>query len=164
MTVRRKTYNLAYARAFKIISNGKASIAVIASEHPFEMSNTRMESRPKARFIDPYSIIILSTSSEGEPIRHTQSHVQAVFDEETGRLTSYQCFADGAIFRGIQSKPTNKVDAVTKPRYLTDPPKSWTAKIEGKRIVGAVDKEQFKFEFETTIEDFKVPADPKPSD
>ncbi|MDB5345604.1 MAG: hypothetical protein JWP89_3981 [Schlesneria sp.] len=167
MTINRKKYKLTYVKAYRIKSDGKDSVAVIVSQKPFQMDKPKLFPSRKPddipRWIDLMSV---SVPTEFEQIRNVVPHLQAVFDEKTGKITSYQGWASGSTFMSVAEYVTVTVSVngkESKNKSFSDVSGSWTAKIEGNRIVGSgVCKDDspfvdlFDFEFNVLIEKLEV--------
>lgn len=169
MTIGPKTYKLTSVKAFRIKSDERDSIAVIVSQKPFEMSKPEILPSDNPRWIDLRSI---SLPTEVKEIRDVVPHLQAVFDEKTVKITSYQGWADGTTFMSTDGWQTitGSVNgsATQRKKRQRGVSGNWTAKIEGNRIVGSGahkddappsfpgTRTSFEFEFKSAIEQLDI--------
>lgn len=163
MTINRKKYRLVYVKAYKIKSDGKDSVAVIVSEKPFQLDKPKLFPNRKPddipRWIDLMSV---SKPTEFKQIRDVVPHLQAVFDEKTCKITSYQGWAGNTTFMSIAEYVTVSVNN-QESKSFSEVSGRWTAKLEGDRIIGSgVHKddspfsEWFDFEFDVPIEKLEL--------
>jgi hypothetical protein len=167
MTINRKKYKLTYVKAYRIKSDGKDSVAVIVSQKPFRMDKPKLFPSKKPddvpRWIDLMSV---SVPTDFEQIRDVVPHLQAIFDEKTGKITSYQGWANGTTFMSIAEYVTVTTSVNGKEsekKSFSEVSGNWTAKIEGDRIIGSgVHKDDspfadlFDFEFNVPIEKLEI--------
>jgi len=167
MTIGRKVYKFRSVKAYRIKSAGKDSIAVIASEKPFEMFRPSMWPPKEPRWIN---LSAISRPTEVEQIRDVVSHIQVVFDATTGKATSYygsaQRWASATVFQSSEGWDTQTISVGDKTEVIkqfSDVSGKWTAKIDDHRITGSgrnnpdvddvKEADRFNFEFDVAVDD-----------
>ena len=163
MIINRKKYKLTYVKAYRIKSDGKDSVAVIVSQKPFQMHKPVLFPSRKPTDVPRWiALSSISLPTEFDQIRTVVPHMQAVFDEKTSKITSFQGWANGTTFMSVAEFVTVTVSVNGKEsptRSFSEVTGSWSARIEGDFIVGAGKHEDdfpksdlFDFEFKVPIE------------